>query len=194
MPYQALPHLSHPRPSRVPAPRSRAARWLPALALLVPLALTACGGGAGGGYQRMAVPQYPDGGFVWCVPYARYVSGVQIHGDANTWWDQARGRYAQGNRPALGAVLTLRPDNRLRGGHVAVVTGLVGDREIRVSHANWGWNDKTRGLIYEDMPAVDVSPANDWTMVRFMHPSVGGYGRGYPAYGFIYGDTYMAQR
>ena len=32
--------------------------------------------------------------YLQCVPYARDVSGIQIYGDAHTWWDQAQGRYA----------------------------------------------------------------------------------------------------
>ena len=37
--------------------------------------------------------------YLQCVPYARQVSGVQIYGDARTWWDQAQGRYATGTVP-----------------------------------------------------------------------------------------------
>jgi hypothetical protein len=122
------------------------------------------------------------------VPYAREISGVQIRGDADTWWSQAAGRYERGNHPAPYAVLTLKPDHRLTDGHVAVVTGLLGPREIRVSHANWGWTAATRGRVYTHMPVKDVSPNNDWTQVRFLHPAVGGYGRVYPALGFIYPD------
>jgi len=126
--------------------------------------------------------------FIWCVPYAREISGVQIRGDADTWWGQAAGRYDRGNRPAPYAVLALKPDRRLNDGHVAVVTGIEGPREIRVSHANWGWNAATRGRVYTHMPAIDVSPGNDWTQVRFKHPAAGGFGRIYPALGFIYSD------
>ncbi|MEP2549877.1 MAG: CHAP domain-containing protein, partial [Marinomonas sp.] len=39
-----------------------------------------------------------------CVPYARQLSGVQIYGDARTWWKQAAGKYARGGRPQKGAV------------------------------------------------------------------------------------------
>jgi len=126
--------------------------------------------------------------FIWCVPYAREISGVRIRGDADTWWPQAAGRYDRGRSPAPYSVLALRPDNRLRDGHVAVVTGIVGPREIRVSHANWGWTPQTRGRVYEHMPVIDVSDANDWSEVRFKHPSVGDFGRVYPALGFIYSD------
>ncbi|MFN3286808.1 MAG: CHAP domain-containing protein, partial [bacterium] len=43
----------------------------------------------------------PAGGAVadtyWqCVPFARMISGVQIFGDAWTWWKQAAGKYETG--------------------------------------------------------------------------------------------------
>ena len=40
--------------------------------------------------------------YLQCVPYARQVSGIRIFGDAHTWWDQAAGHYARGNRPKVG--------------------------------------------------------------------------------------------
>ncbi|WP_413204007.1 CHAP domain-containing protein [Rhodospirillum sp. A1_3_36] len=173
-------------------PKSR--QWR-ALALVSLLLVSACGGGRSmtSTPGSMAIPRYSgDESFVWCVPYARAISGVSLRGDADTWWDQAAGRYTRDNRPQLGSVLTLRPDSRLRSGHVAVVTGIDGPRDIRVSHANWGWNDKTRGRIYENMPARDVSPNNDWSQIRFRHPEVNGYGRVYSALGFIHSETRVA--
>jgi hypothetical protein len=155
------------------------------------LMLAACSSGPAdvGGEGLFPVAGYSGTeDFIWCVPYAREISGVQIRGDADTWWSQAAGRYERGNHPAPYAVLTLKPDHRLTDGHVAVVTGLLGPREIRVSHANWGWTAATRGRVYTHMPVKDVSPNNDWTQVRFLHPAVGGYGRVYPALGFIYPD------
>ncbi|GEO82660.1 CHAP domain-containing protein [Pararhodospirillum oryzae] len=139
------------------------------------------------GPRRMAVPPYPDqNGFVWCVPYARYVSGVALQGDADEWWYKSGASYARGTEPRLGSVLVLRAGSRLPDGHVAVVTTLEDARHIQVSHANWGWDGKTRGKVYENMPAEDISAANDWSLVRFLHPEVGTFGRPYPAYGFIY--------
>jgi hypothetical protein len=66
--------------------------------------------------------------FSQCVPYARQASGVEIYGDANTWWGQAAGRYARSSRPAPGSVLVLRGYNDPTRGHVAVVSGMVSDR------------------------------------------------------------------
>ena len=41
------------------------------------------------GFDAQAELQQP---YLQCVPYARQVSGIQIYGDAWTWWDQAEGR------------------------------------------------------------------------------------------------------
>ena len=44
-----------------------------------------------------------------CVPFARLISGIQIFGDAWTWWQQASGRYETGFQPRAGAVLCFKP-------------------------------------------------------------------------------------
>jgi|GEM_PF-718666 len=172
------------RPSPLPHRLGRVA----AMVMLVGT-LAACAGNPDVGHEPglYPVPTYTGGErFVWCVPYARQISGIQIRGDADTWWGQAGGRYDRGHTPAPYAVLALRPTSRLRDGHIGVVTGIIGPREIRVSHANWGWNSATRGRVYTHMPVIDVSPGNDWSAVRFRHPAVGTYGSTYPALGFIY--------
>ncbi len=120
-----------------------------------------------------------------CVPFARAVSGIDIHGDAWTWWQGAADHYARGDVPQVGAVLTLKRTRSLRLGHVAVVAEVQGPREIMVTHANWDNNSNSRGAIHERQPVVDVSAANDWSEVRFMNTR-GGFGRTYPAWGFIY--------
>jgi len=116
-----------------------------------------------------------------CVPYARLRSGVGIFGDAHTWWDTAAGRYARGHVPVAGSVLVLSRTNRLSYGHVAVVTQKVNAREIRIDHANW-----QRGTVITGMPVLDVSPANDWTALRFWNQEASVWGGIYPAEGFIY--------
>jgi surface antigen len=116
-----------------------------------------------------------------CVPYARSRSGIGIRGDAYTWWDSAAGQFARGNIPAPGAVLVLRKTDRLSRGHVAVVTRVTTPREIRVDHANW-----QPGALITGMAAIDVSPANDWSHVRFWNKDTRKWGRIYPAAGFIY--------
>lgn len=119
-----------------------------------------------------------------CVPYARARSGIKIFGDAHTWWDTAKGQYARGNLPMHGSVLVLSKTKRLRRGHVGVVTGIVSPREIRVDHANW-----QRDAIITNMAVIDVSPANDWTQLRFWNKDARMWGAVYPASGFIYNMT-----
>lgn len=116
-----------------------------------------------------------------CVPYARSRSGIGIRGDAHTWWGNAAGQFARGKMPAPGAVLVLRKTDRLRRGHVAVVTRVTSPREIRVDHANW-----QPDAVITGMAAIDVSPANDWSEVRFWNKDARKWGRIYPAAGFIY--------
>src|SRR3982750_346249 len=72
-----------------------------------------------------------------CVPFARAASGIQIYGDAWTWWDQADGRYARGHRPESGAVIVFARSARLPLGHVAVVSRVVEKRVVLLTHANW---------------------------------------------------------
>ncbi|MBO1073092.1 CHAP domain-containing protein [Roseomonas marmotae] len=158
-------------------------RRLACLALL--LLLAACGGG--GGYSSA-------GGFMWCVPYARAESGIQLSGDAWEWWDAAAGRYARGSTPQPGSVLVLRRTSRLRDGHLSVVNRVVSAREIRVDHANWA-SGAYRGRIATDQQVVDVSPANDWSMVRVWYPPSRALGvTSYPAAGFIHRQPLMAAR
>ena len=116
-----------------------------------------------------------------CVPYARSRSGIKIFGDAYTWWDSAKGQYARGNLPMLGSVLVLSKTKRLRRGHVGVVTAIVSEREIRLDHANW-----QPDAIITNMAAIDVSPANDWTQLRFWNKDARMWGAVYPASGFVY--------
>jgi hypothetical protein len=118
-----------------------------------------------------------------CVPFARRESGVEIFGDANTWWAQAAGRYPRSGRPAPGSVLVMRGYNNPGRGHVAVVTRVDSNRLIRVDHANWLNN----GEISVDVPILDVSANNDWSEIRVWH-ILGGHwgGRIYTAHGFIH--------
>ena len=76
--------------------------------------------------------------------------------------------------------------SRLPQGHVAVVARVVSSREIRVDHANWG-SGSGKGRVARDQPVLDVSPGNDWSLVRIWHPRLGDYGTSHwPAYGFIH--------
>jgi surface antigen len=125
-----------------------------------------------------------------CVPFARMISGIQIFGDAWTWWQKAAGKYAQGFTPKTGAVLVFKPNGVMSKGHVAVVSQVLTDRVIQVTHANWSMIDGSRGQVERDVTVVDVSPAGDWSQVKVWYDPVRDLGRTvYPTYGFIYGTT-----
>ena len=124
--------------------------------------------------------------FWQCAPYARMISGVEIRGNANTWWGQAAGKYARGNTPQKGAVLAFSATRKMPMGHVAMVSRVINDREVLLTHANWS----RRGGIETDVRAVDVSPAGDWTQVKVWWGPIGGLGlSANPARGFIYGKA-----
>ena len=127
-----------------------------------------------------------------CVPYARLVSGIALYGDAWTWWHGSEGSYARGSEPRAGVVLVWRRTDRLQRGHLAVVTQVVGPREIKVSHANWGSDARTRHQVREDVPVIDASSDNTWQEVRVWNDEAGVYGAIYPAYGFVYPDRIVA--
>ncbi len=120
-----------------------------------------------------------------CVPFARALSGVELAGDAQEWWQRASGRYRRSAVPEPGAVLVLRATRRLPQGHLAVVVRRTGPRELLVSHANWG-SGPQRGAVHLNQRVLDVSPLNDWTAVRVWHPESNALGvTVFPAHGFI---------
>jgi hypothetical protein len=124
---------------------------------------------------------------VQCVPFVRELSGVEIYGDAYTWWQTAAEKgYERGNVPRVQAVLVLKKTEKLVNGHVAMVRRIDSNKKIYVTHANWGSDEATRRLVHDAMPAIDVSPNNDWTSVEFFNEQAGAYGKPYPAWGFIY--------
>lgn len=127
---------------------------------------------------RIVWPEAP----LQCVPFAREASGIEIYGDAHTWWEQAASRYARSSRPAPGAILVLRGWRDANRGHVAVVRHVVSDRRIVVDHANW----HNRGEIALGAPVEDVSPRGDWSQVRVWHVFNAAWGgRAYDVQGFI---------
>ncbi len=146
-------------------------------AFMLVLALAACASG-----PRLESPShFGTATHLSCVPYARQVSGVQLSGDAYEWWDEADGVYPRAHRPSLGAVLVLKPHGAMDVGHLAVVTALQSRREVLVTQSNW-----LPGRIEHDQPVVDVSPENDWSLVRVWYEPAHALGRTrYPAYGFI---------
>ena len=125
-----------------------------------------------------------------CVTFARAFSGVQLFGDAATWWHQAVGKYEQGSAPRPGAVLVFKASHAMRVGHVATVTEVVSAREIKVTHANWSPVHGERGQVETDVTVVDTSDAGDWSRVKVWYGPLGDVGRtDYPVYGFIYGNA-----
>lgn len=122
-----------------------------------------------------------------CVPFAREASGIQIYGDAWTWWDQAKGRYRRGEQPRVGAVIAFARQARLPLGHVAVVSRVVEDRVLMLTHANWSRRNGRRGHAEQDVTIFDVSKDNDWSQVRVWFTDADGLGSTtYSVHGFIY--------
>lgn len=131
---------------------------------------------------KIVTPRKP----LQCVPYARMVSGIELRGDAKTWWESAAGRFRRGQQPAPGAVLVMKGSSKTPHGHVGVVTKILNEREILIDHANWLNNRK----IHLATPVIDVSPNNDWTAVRVWYTPGAHYGAHvYPTDGFIYADA-----
>jgi surface antigen len=129
-----------------------------------------------------------------CVPFARLLSGIQIYGDARTWWGQAVGKYETGRAPRMGAVLAFKATDRMQLGHVAVVSRLVTERVIQITHANWSRIGGARGQIERDVTVIDVSPLGDWSLVKVWYDPIRDLGTSvYPTHGFIYQND-RAQR
>tara|TARA_R110002020_G_scaffold105150_1_gene245408 strand:- start:300 stop:851 length:552 start_codon:yes stop_codon:yes gene_type:complete len=132
-------------------------------------------------FAMQAVQELQSQGLrVWCVPYARNVSGIQIRGNAETWWDKAKGLYNRGKEPVVGSVMAFSSTSSMPMGHVAVVSEVVSPREIKIDHANW-----KRNKVTLKMGVVDVSEANDWSAVR-VESQPNSFGSVYPINGFIY--------
>ena len=127
--------------------------------------------------------------YLQCVPYAREVSGIDLYGDAHTWWEQAQGRYATGTTPRVGAVMAFRPHRSMQLGHVAAVSRVLDSRRVLLDHANWSPINGRRGQVEKDVLAIDVSVANDWSEVRVWYAPLGKVGTtAWPVEGFIYGE------
>ena len=118
---------------------------------------------------------------VWCVPFARNASGIEIRGDAWTWWPAAAERpdLTRSKTPTVGAIMVFSKGSRLGRGHIAVVSGVDGPRALRLHHANWKKNQ-----VSLDMKVIDISDANDWSRVR-VESVPGAFGSPYPVSGFI---------
>jgi hypothetical protein len=128
---------------------------------------------------------------LFCVEYARMRSGLAVFGDAKYWWARARNLYARASHPVEEAVMVFSGSKRLRRGHVAVVTEILGPRQIIVDQANW----QNKGEIDHATPVLDVSRANDWSKVRVWDIRSGTFGAHvYAISGFIAKEMRTASR
>src|ERR1700755_1351351 len=94
-------------------------------------------------------------------------------GDARQWWARATSNlYNRVSHPVEEAVMVFSGSKRLKRGHVAVVTSIVGPREIIVDPANW----QNKGEIDHATPVLDVSRSNDWSQVRVWDIPSNGFG------------------
>ncbi len=133
------------------------------------------------GSSRMYAAAGHQAHVIQCVAFARSDTDIALAGNAANWWQNAEGVYARGSAPEPGSVLNFRANQRMRLGHVAVVTGVVDSRTIQIDQSHWNANGISR-----DVTVVDVSEDNDWTAVRVEIGRKGSFGAIYPTYGFIY--------
>lgn len=167
---------------------------LPLTLCPVLVGLAALGAATGGAVHARTADMAPRQAselppYLQCVPYAREVSGIQIYGDAYTWWDQAEGKYKRGHEPRVGAVMAFVPTARMQLGHVATVVKVVDRRTVLLDHANWSPVDGRRGQIERGVKAVDVSARGDWSEVRVWYAPLQDLGTTrWPVAGFIYAD------
>lgn len=117
-----------------------------------------------------------------CVPYARSRSGIQIFGNADTWWSQAK---TKGSKPYVGSVMSMPKQGATAlasYGHVAFVASVISSTEIIVDHANW---DAPQGSIFTGVKVRDIS--GNWTRIQIENTPGSGYGSTtYIIDGFVY--------
>lgn len=137
-----------------------------------------------GASHRHGLRHYASAGsapVIQCVAFARSNSDVVLSGNAVNWWRNAEGVYARGSAPEAGSVLNFRANERMRLGHVAVVTDVIDSRTIQIDQSHWNARGISRAVT-----VVDVSENNDWTAVRVELGHRNTFGSIYPTYGFIY--------
>lgn len=117
-----------------------------------------------------------------CVTYAASHSAIALRGNANTWWDHAAGVYQRSHQPVTGAVMVMKSSGSMPMGHVAIVSRIVNDREVLLTHANWQGD----GSVEANVRAIDVSPLGDWSQVRVWYAPVHAMGiKSFATYGFV---------
>lgn len=143
---------------------------------------------------QSAVAQTSNSPYWQCVTFARSITNMDIYGDAWTWWEKASGKYERGNAPQAGAVLVFQKHGKMNRGHVAVVSQVITERLIQITHANWSPVNGRRGQVEENVTVVDVSPDNDWSAVKVWYGPLNDLGTSvYPIYGFIYNNETSPQ-
>jgi hypothetical protein len=118
---------------------------------------------------------------------------MQIFGDAWTWWEKATGKYDEGQAPKPGAVLVFKSQGKMKLGHVAVVSQIITDRYIQITHANWSPVNGRRGQVEDHVNVLDVSEKGDWSKVKVWYGPLNDLGTTiYNTYGFIYNSGQQA--
>ena len=125
----------------------------------------------------------PD--YLNCVQYVKQTTDFGLAGDAWRWWDAAAGRFERGKTPREGSVLVFKKTDKLRFGHVAVVSSVLDKRKIEIDHANWAPSGAGKGKVTTKVGVEDLSPKNDWTLVRVWYGPAKEFGKPYPTHGFI---------
>ncbi len=162
----------------------RAGNRVRLLTISCAVGLSAC---ASGSPATSGLHSLSSNGTIDCVPFARALTGIPLSGDGPEWWETADGRFERTASPQTGAILVFRRTGRLPHGHVSVVSRVLSRREILVTQANW-----VHGRVTQDQPVADISPRNDWTIVRVWWEPARQLGNTtYPAYGFILPDRPM---
>ena len=88
----------------------------------------------------------------------------------------------------MGSEMCIRDSMRL--GHVAVVSQVLTDRIVQITHANWSPIEGSRGKVEQDVTIVDVSAQGDWSQVKVWYdPNRDLGGSTYSTHGFIYPDA-----
>ncbi len=116
---------------------------------------------------------------VWCVPFARTLSGIELRGNAETWFAVPRASTTAGQSPRWARSWCSAARASCHGACGGGVADRVG-REILIDHANW-----KRNQISLKMSVIDISDANDWSLVKVAYDP-GQFGRPYPISGFVY--------
>ena len=76
-----------------------------------------------------------------------------------------------------------------------MVSQVLTDRIIQITHANWSIIGSGRGQVEKNVTVIDVSPAGDWSQVKVWYdPSRDLGATVYPTYGFIYQDAATSTR